>query len=136
MPKIYVNYLIKKDGTIKLFNGENDVVFVDMPIAVADFGVEYEKPVFYQGNMVIEEAELLKSIEEEQKKKQEENKKVSCKKFKLVVDEETGKVRNATYAEIKNKKFKEVELGSDTDVDKLVYVDGEFLLMEEKEGEK
>ena len=128
MPKVYVNYMPQKDGRVKLFEG---VVFVDMPIAVAEYGKEYYSPIVVQGTLY-EEEEFVAMM-----KKQEETSKLKegQKSFKLKVLK-NNKVREAKEDEIQKGDFIEQILPTDTDLSKLEYMNGEILLVNDEEDSK
>lgn len=114
MTKILVNYAYnKKNDTYSLVN--SDFVFVDLPIAVMDINANYKSilvvPINGQNTVVDKDEYLSKN-----------------KLFKLAVDE-TGKV-------IENQNGVPTYLPKDTDLEKLMYINGQLVLVEDKkEGE-
>ena len=128
MPKIYINYMPQRNGHVKLFEG---VVFVDMPIAVAEYGKQYFSPIVVQG-ILYEEDEfvaMMKKREEASKLKEGE------KSFKLKVLK-NNKVREAKEDEIQKGDFIEQVLPADTDLSKLEYMNGDILLVQDEEDSK
>ena len=114
MTKILVNYVYNKNNdTYSLVN--SDFVFVDLPIAVMDINADYKSilvvPINGQNTVVDKDEYLSKN-----------------KLFKLVADKD-GNIREdqngvPTY------------LPKDTDLTKLMYINGQLVLVEDKkEGE-
>ena len=114
MTKILVNYVYNKNNDIySLVN--SDFVFVDLPIAVMDINASYRSilvvPINGQNTVVDKDEYLSKN-----------------KLFKLVADKD-GNIREdqngvPTY------------LPKDTDLTKLMYINGQLVLVEDKkEGE-
>lgn len=118
MPKILINYKIKRDNTLEIKN--YGAIFSDMPIAIADYDYDYEDPVLANAGLnypiVMEKAELLKQL----KGKQE------LKKFKFKVNEDT------TVKETTGKADVTVELPKDTDISKLRYMNEQIVLLDEE----
>ena len=111
MPKILVNYLYnKKNDTYSLVS--NSVVFADMPIAVMEMGAQYDEilvvPINKQ-NTVVDKEEYLKTN----------------KKFKLIADE-NGKVEESPNGV-------SIWLPKDTNIQNLRIINGQLVLVDEKE---
>jgi hypothetical protein len=125
--KVLKNY--KKTGEvldgdfpfIKLTESED--VFAELPLCVVEYNTFYKEPVlFAQPNkmpMVVEKTALLEKLSK-------------LKKFYFLVNEETGQVQEVE----KEKANLAYRLPKDTPVDKLVYQNGEILLIENEEVSK
>jgi hypothetical protein len=118
MPKILVNYRIKKDNTLEL--KDYNCVFADMPMAIAEYDYHYDQPVLVNAGqkfpLVVEKEELLKQL------KVKEN----LKQFKFKVNPDQ------TVTETEENPDVTVELPKDTDVSKLRYINKQIVLFDEE----
>lgn len=125
MLNIFVNYTInKKTNKIKLLTDE--VVFVDMPIAIAEYQREYENPIIVtveKRNYVMEKEEYDELI-----KRQE-----GLKEFQLIIEKDTGAVREANETDDVSKIVK-VKLPIDTDFTEIFFRDGNFVKLEKEKA--
>ena len=126
MLNIFVNYTInKKTNKVKLLT--NEVVFVDMPIAIAEYQREYENPIIVtveKRNYVMEKEEYDELV----KKRQE-----GLKEFQLIIEKDTGAVREANETDDVSKIVK-VKLPIDTDFTEIFFRDGNFVKLEKEEA--
>ena len=104
---------------------EDEDVFADLPLCLAEFGVEYVKPIIYFGPdaqipLVMEENELLARIKD-------------TKLFHFAVNQETGQL---SETEEKNAVFFSQRLPEDTPVDKLAIIEGQLGILEDENEEK
>lgn len=125
MLNIFVNYTInKKTNKVKLLTDE--VVYVDMPIAIAEYQREYENPIIVtveKRNYVMEKEEYDELV-----KRQE-----GLKEFQLIVEKDTGAVREANETDDVSKIVK-VKLPIDTDFTEIFFRDGNFVKLEKEEA--
>lgn len=125
MLNIFVNYTInKKTNKVKLLTDE--VVYVDMPIAIAEYQREYENPIIVtveKRNYVMEKEEYDELI-----KRQE-----GLKEFQLIIEKDTGAVREANKTDDVSKIVK-VKLPIDTDFTEIFFRDGNFVKLEKEEA--
>lgn len=125
MLNIFVNYTInKKTNKIKLLTDK--VVFVDMPIAIAEYQREYENPIIVtveKRNYVMEKEEYDELI-----KRQE-----GLKEFQLIIEKDTGAVREANETDDVSKIVK-VKLPIDTDFTEIFFRDGNFVKLEKEKA--
>ena len=126
MLNIFVNYTInKKTNKVNLLT--NEVVFVDMPIAIAEYQREYENPIIVtveKRNYVMEKEEYDELV----KKRQE-----GLKEFQLIIEKDTGAVREANETDDVSKIVK-VKLPIDTDFTEIFFRDGNFVKLEKEEA--
>lgn len=126
MLNIFVNYTINKK-TNKVNVLTNEVVFVDMPIAIAEYQREYENPIIVtveKRNYVMEKEEYDELV----KKRQE-----GLKEFQLIIEKDTGAVREANETDDVSKIVK-VKLPIDTDFTEIFFRDGNFVKLEKEEA--
>ena len=125
MLNIFVNYTInKKTNKVKVLTDE--VVYVDMPIAIAEYQREYENPIIVtveKRNYVMEKEEYDELV-----KRQE-----GLKEFQLIVEKDTGAVREANETDDVSKIVK-VKLPIDTDFTEIFFRDGNFVKLEKEEA--
>ena len=120
-----MNYTINKTNKVKLLTDE--VVFVDMPIAIAEYQREYENPIIVtveKRNYVMEKEEYDELI----KKRQE-----GLKEFQLIIEKDTGAVREANETDDVSKIVK-VKLPIDTDFTEIFFRDGNFVKLEKEKA--
>jgi hypothetical protein len=123
---ILVNYTInKKTGAVKILN--NQVVFIDMPVAIAEYEKEYEEPIVVtidNRSYIVEKQEYEDLIKRQN----------DLKDFKLVIESETGAVREATAEELENGSVKtiDIKLPKDTDLKEVFYKDGSFIKLDKE----
>lgn len=125
MLNIFVNYTINKK-TNKVNVLTNEVVFVDMPIAIAEYQREYENPIIVtveKRNYVMEKEEYDELI-----KRQE-----GLKEFQLIIEKDTGAVREANETDDVSKIVK-VKLPIDTDFTEIFFRDGNFVKLEKEKA--
>lgn len=125
MLNIFVNYTInKKTNKVKLLTDE--VVYVDMPIAIAEYQREYENPIIVtveKRNYVMEKEEYDELIKRQK----------GLKEFQLIVEKDTGAVREANETDDVSKIVK-VKLPIDTDFTEIFFRDGNFVKLEKEEA--
>lgn len=125
MLNIFVNYTInKKTNKVKVLTDE--VVFVDMPIAIAEYQREYENPIIVtveKRNYVMEKEEYDELI-----KRQE-----GLKEFQLIIEKDTGAVREANETDDVSKIVK-MKLPIDTNFTEIFFRDGNFVKLEKEEA--
>ena len=125
MLNIFVNYTInKKTNKVKLLTDE--VVYVDMPIAIAEYQREYENPIIVtveKRNYVMEKEEYDELITRQK----------GLKEFQLIVEKDTGAVREANETDDVSKIVK-VKLPIDTDFTEIFFRDGNFVKLEKEEA--
>lgn len=125
MLNIFVNYTINKK-TNKVNVLTNEVVFVDMPIAIAEYQREYENPIIVtveKRNYVMEKEEYDELI-----KRQE-----GLKEFQLIIEKDTGAVREANETDDVSNIVK-VKLPIDTDFTEIFFRDGNFVKLEKEKA--
>lgn len=125
MLNIFVNYTINKK-TNKVNVLTDDVVFVDMPIAIAEYQREYENPIIVtveKRNYVMEKEEYDELIKRQK----------GLKEFQLIVEKNTGAVREANETDDVSKIVK-VKLPIDTNFTEIFFRDGNFVKLEKEEA--
>lgn len=125
MLNIFVNYTINKK-TNKVNVLTDDVVFVDMPIAIAEYQREYENPIIVtveKRNYVMEKEEYDELIKRQK----------GLKEFQLIVEKDTGAVREANETDDVSKIVK-VKLPIDTNFTEIFFRDGNFVKLEKEEA--
>lgn len=126
MPKILVNYKMNKNKTYTILEG---VVFADMPVAMAEYMVDYDEPVVVnvtQGGV----PEIMEKSVFEQKLKELEPKEHE-RVFYLDIDA-TGKIHEVSEDKAKLRR----NLPKDTDVSKLYWMDNQIVMLNDEEGDK
>lgn len=125
--KVLKNYkktgdFIDEDYPVIKFNGSEDV-FAELPICVAEYDTFYKEPVLLvlpnSIPQVIEKVDLLRRLSK-------------LKKFYFLVDEETGEVKEVE----ESKANLTYRLPKDTPVEKLMYQNGEIVMLEDQEVSK
>lgn len=124
MLNIFINYIInKKTNSVKLLPKE--VVFVDMPIAIAEYQREYENPIIVT---IEKRTYVMEKDEYDELMKRRDN----LKEYHLVVEKGTGAVREANNDDDESKIIK-LNLPKDTDFSEIFFKDGNFIKIEKEE---
>ena len=111
MPKILLNYKRLKDGSYKIYY-DQQYVFADMPVCMADMDIEYEEPIVVniKGQYLVVE-------------KSEYEKVHKLFRFKIVDGDKV----------VEDKDGFEMYLPKDTDISKLRYINNQIVLIQEEE---